>query len=627
MGSGETQTHIDNDSHVFLGIECGATRTVALWADSRMREVLRIETVGANLRLTSDRQLLRLFESVKLQGPPPAGVGVGIAGARNEFDRNRVNRTLSRAWPNVPIDCTHDLEIALRAASSPGVPLDKVRIVVLSGTGSCCFGMRPDGKVSKVGGWGHLLGDRGSGYDIALRALRESVLRLDHRQRHGELNGQVLRAVGVKDPEELIEWIQSASKSDIASLTPSVFVAMKHGDARARRVILQSAQSLAADAIACARQLLAKRDALLLEFYLAGGVLVKEPLYADAVMASVSKAFPGSLIKFLPRDSVWGSVDLAAQVWRCGGKPAGRDASSLSRQLPKRGIARPPESRGKTRARENFAGVLIPTEGRNPRSTFLDSMSLEHAVDLMLSEEAVVAMAVRKERQKICRAVRIVVSAFRANGRLFYVGAGTSGRLGMLDASECPPTFSTHPDMIQAIIAGGPQALQTAVEGAEDDAEAGARALIQRGCAKKDVVVGIAASGGTQFVWGALQEAQKMGAKTILICCNPNLVVHPRRAPDLIIALATGPEIVTGSTRLKAGTATKLILNMLSTLSMVRMGKVIENLMVDLNPSNAKLKDRAVRIVRELRHASEDEARTALHENRWNVKEAIRRLK
>jgi N-acetylmuramic acid 6-phosphate etherase len=209
---------------------------------------------------------------------------------------------------------------------------------------------------------------------------------------------------------------------------------------------------------------------------------------------------------------------------------------------------------------------------------------------------------------------------------LIYVGAGTSGRLGVLDASECPPTFRTPPDQVQAIIAGGQIALWKSVEGAEDDIAAGERAIGFRGITAKDVVVGIAASGSTPFVWGALGEAKRRGAQTVLICFNPFLKIPRAWRPGVVISPDIGPELLTGSTRLKAGTATKLILNVFTTLSMVQTGKVIGNLMVDLLPANEKLRDRAARIVQELRSVDYSTARGALERNGWVIKKAVERL-
>jgi len=269
---------------------------------------------------------------------------------------------------------------------------------------------------------------------------------------------------------------------------------------------------------------------------------------------------------------------------------------------------------------------LSPTERRNPRSLTLDRLSVSDAVTLMLSEEAKVTRALLGKRALLAKAVNAVVRAFQAGGRLFYVGAGTSGRLGVLDASECPPTFRVEPTMVQGIIAGGEVALRKSVEGAEDDAGAGAAAIRQRRVGRKDTVAGIAASGTTPFVWGALSEAKQRGAATMLVCFNPHLDIPAAWRPDIVIATDLGPEVLTGSTRLKAGTATKLVLNILTTLAMVRIGKVMSNLMVDVRPTNEKLRARAVRIVRELTGRDGPSAERALRESGWEIREACRRL-
>jgi N-acetylmuramic acid 6-phosphate etherase len=256
----------------------------------------------------------------------------------------------------------------------------------------------------------------------------------------------------------------------------------------------------------------------------------------------------------------------------------------------------------------------------------LDKLPLHEAIGVMLNEDRRILPALLRERAKLDKTIRWIVHGLKAGGHLYYVGAGTSGRLGVLDASECPPTFRTSPDMVQGIIAGGQTALWESIEGAEDDAAAGADAIRLRGVAPRDVVVGIAASGRTPFVWGAFSEARRKGAKTVLICFNPHLKLPPgkRNRPDLVIAPDLGPEILTGSTRLKSGTATKLILNLFTTLAMVKLGKVVGNLMVDLNPSNAKLRDRAVRIVSQLKGTTEAQARIALERAGWVVKDALR---
>ncbi len=262
------------------------------------------------------------------------------------------------------------------------------------------------------------------------------------------------------------------------------------------------------------------------------------------------------------------------------------------------------------------------TERRNPRSADIDLATPLEIVDLMNAEDRAVADAVASQRVAIARAVELAEEAFRGGHRLFYAGAGTSGRLGVLDASECPPTFGSDPGMVQGIIAGGMAALTRAQEGAEDRPD-GARAdLTAAGVAAGDFVLGIAASGTTPYVRAALEHARALGARTGILACSPpppELV----RALDVAIVPITGPEVVTGSTRLKAGTATKMVLNMITTGAMVRIGKTYGNLMVDLQATNDKLKDRAERLVITVCGLTRDEARKLLAEAQGHAKVAI----
>jgi N-acetylmuramic acid 6-phosphate etherase len=263
----------------------------------------------------------------------------------------------------------------------------------------------------------------------------------------------------------------------------------------------------------------------------------------------------------------------------------------------------------------------LATERLNPRSREMDRLSALGIVDLINAEDRLVAAAVGKERRHIAAAVEIIVSALGAGGRLFYVGAGTSGRLGVLDASECPPTFGTPPSLVQGIIAGGRGALVRSVEGAEDDTRAGRRAIDSRRVGPRDAVVGIAASGLTPFVLAALARARRKKARTIFLTCSPE--VRDRAVADVVICPRVGPEVLSGSTRMKAGTATKLVLNTLSTATMVRLGKVYGNLMVDLRATNAKLRDRAIRIVQAITLLPRGGARRLLARAEGRVKPAL----
>lgn len=262
------------------------------------------------------------------------------------------------------------------------------------------------------------------------------------------------------------------------------------------------------------------------------------------------------------------------------------------------------------------------TERRNPRSADIDLATALEIVDLMNAEDGAVAVAVRGQRAAIATLIDHVERAFRDGGRLFYVGAGTSGRLGVLDASECPPTFGSDPEMVQGIIAGGFPALLKAQEGAEDSPAGGAATMDEYGITARDVVVGIATSGTTPFVHGALDRALELGATTAMLACTP-LPASVIARHHVAIMPIVGPEVVTGSTRLKAGTATKMVLNMITTGAFIRMGKTFGNLMVDLRATNRKLEDRSVRIVVEVCGVTRDEAAMLLERAGGLVKLAI----
>ena len=265
---------------------------------------------------------------------------------------------------------------------------------------------------------------------------------------------------------------------------------------------------------------------------------------------------------------------------------------------------------------------LRVTEQRNPRSASIDLATTLEIVDIMNTEDRSVPDAVARCRVEIAAVIGFVEEAFRSGGRLFYVGAGTSGRLGILDASECPPTFGSDPELVQGIIAGGERAVFRSQEGAEDHPEDGATAIDAVHLSSADVVVGIAASGTTPFVRGALQRAGSIGARTAIVACTPVDAAFAASVDATIIAIV-GPEVVTGSTRLKAGTATKMILNMLTTGAMIRIGKTFGNLMVDLRATNLKLKDRSERILMEVCGVARDQARELLSAAGGSVKLAI----
>lgn len=544
---------------MILGIEGGATRTIALTSDGRRRVFGPL-----NLKLSTDRQILALLRQYR-----PTQAAVCLAGCRTEADRQRIRRLARRAWGNVPVFAGNDLDSGLAAAFGR----DQAGILVVSGTGSVVVGRNAAGKTARAGGWGHLLGDHGSGYALALANLQSQIARFDHTGRTGRPLQRVLQRLCLNTPDQLVDWIHRASKADIAALLPEV-IASDPG------VLVRHAERLAADVRAVARALRLRNP----DIVLAGGVFRCQPRFRQALRG----ALPRHRIRLLKADTARGAHLLAGQ------------SPVVERSTPLVEMSH------------------ISTEQRNPRTMDLDRRSVPELVDTLLSEEARVIPSLRANSRAIVQTIRVMVAAFQRGGRLFYVGAGTSGRLGVLDASECPPTFSTDPDQVQGIIAGGAAALHASVEAAEDDPQAGAEALRHRGVGWRDVVIGIAASGRTPFVLGALDEAKRRGAKTFLLSFSP--AVSTVHSP---LFFATGPEVLAGSTRLKAGTATKIVLNMLTTISMIRLGKVVGNLMVDVRPTNAKLKARACRIVASLRGCSEDEARRRLVAAGWKMQRVI----
>src|SRR5687767_2514857 len=264
---------------------------------------------------------------------------------------------------------------------------------------------------------------------------------------------------------------------------------------------------------------------------------------------------------------------------------------------------------------------VLPTEAINPNSLDLDKASSQDIIDLMIAEDRKVITAVQRERDRLAHGIEMLTEALRKGGRIIFVGAGTSGRLGVVEASEMPPTFGTSPKMVQAIMAGGQEAVFRAKEGVEDNYEEGARSIGRLRLTNKDVVIGVSASGMTPFVRGGLTRARKSGARIIFVTCWPGSELQ--NFVDLQIAPAVGPEIIAGSTRLKAGTATKMVLNMLTTISMIKVGKTYGNLMVDVQTGSEKLKDRARRILGVVTGIDYEAADALLRQARWNVKAAI----
>jgi N-acetylmuramic acid 6-phosphate etherase len=569
-----------------LGIEGGGTKTDWVLFDGD-----RIERSGvlpsANLRLATDEQLLQRFAAL----PSEVGhVGAFLAGCVTPEDRTRLVGLARSRWPEAGLAVGGDRESGFASAFC-----DRDGILVIAGTGSSVTG-RCGEIIERAGGWGHLLGDNGSGYALAMQALRRTLFQYDISHEITPVAEGFLRALGLNQLKDLIAWAATADKISVATLAPVVFKCAKRGDAAMLAAVQQGARDLVQYTRVVARRLRLESP----EVKLMGGAFVHHPEYVGYFRDYLSDELPRANVSICAETGAIGAAWLASrhavQRDERGRCQVAADAEELSE---------------------------AETERDNPRSANLDRLDPAEMVDLFASEERVVGEAIRSCRDGLADAIRLTADAMRAGGRLFYIGAGTSGRLGVLDASEIPPTFGAPDEMVQGIIAGGAPALLSAVEGAEDHAELGALAVVERGVRAGDAVCGITASGRTPFVLGALAKASELGATTLLLTCNP----VRRRAGrfDVEIDLPTGPELITGSTRLKAGTATKVALNILSTCSMVLLGHVRGNAMIDVRATNAKLRDRAVRLVMAARACRYEEAVELLEAHRWNVRECGRR--
>jgi N-acetylmuramic acid 6-phosphate etherase len=578
-----------NGGEKILGVEGGGTKTswvLVERAESELRVLDQGKRPPANFRLATPDQLRSMF------GELPKEInraGIFLAGCGTEEDRQSLTRLCAEIWPQAKVVVGSDRDSGLAAALGHGDG-----IVVNAGSGSSITGRR-DKRIENAGGWGHILGDAGGGYFLSLQALRLILREYDLQRGEVQFTTKVLRALSLNNLDELVRWAQTADKMEVAMLTPVVFEAAAGGDARVMEIIEEGARVLCeyTEAVATRLHVLAPKVVLL------GGLFQRDSIYNHAFRRRLKKTLPDARVTNSERAPELGAAWLAAkmQSW-----PEIQAESSPDKI-------------------DDLAAAL--TEQRNPRSENLEKMSTQELVKLFVDEEKFVGEALRAVIADLARAIELVADSLRKGGRLFYLGAGSSGRLGVLDASEIPPTFGARPELVQGIIAGGATALHRAVEGAEDEGSNGALAIDRRGVKDVDVVIGITASGRTPFVLGALDRAKSLGTKTVLLSCNP--ARDQKVNVDLAIDLAVGPEILTGSTRLKAGTATKIALNIISTGAMVALGKVRGNLMIDLNTSSTKLRDRATRMVAEITQCDYGSARAQLEQSGWDLRTVLKK--
>ncbi|MCA9964828.1 MAG: N-acetylmuramic acid 6-phosphate etherase [Anaerolineales bacterium] len=524
-----------------------------------------------------------------------SGAFWGMAGVDRPVDRERMRDLAAQLLPGVPVTIDNDAVAALAG----GLNGRCEGVVLIAGTGMIAYGENSAGERARVGGWGYII-EQGSGYSLVKEAIKATLLATDEQQ-PTQLTQTFMDALQLGQISDIITWLYARDRhiSQVAALAPQVLAAAQANDFVAQSVVSQEAEALGKSVWAVVRKLgLEKRPFSLV---LAGSLVGKNELYRQLVMQAVYTRLPLAQPLLPQHDPAVGAALIALEESRGAGEQGGRgDISPLLLRSP---------------------APLPMSERQNVLTNGLDQLPTANIVGLMHLQDKQAAASLAPILPDIARAIDAIAERMQQGGRLIYVGAGTSGRLGVLDASECPPTFSVNADQVIGIMAGGETALTRSVEGAEDHAEAGAIELARLNVGALDSVVGIAASGRTPFVLGALQEANGCGALTIAVTCN--LPAPIAEEATLVLAPLVGPELLTGSTRLKAGTAQKLVLNMLSTGVMVRLGKTYGNLMVDLQVKNEKLRGRARRIVAQACGIDEGAATAVLEACGGHVKTAI----
>lgn len=548
------------------------------------------------------------------QNDAPLTLAAGISGAANASLRRPMAQALASRWGLTRAVLTNDLcpILAANVGHGPG-------LAVIAGTGSSVLAQAADGLPRLFGGRGPLFGDPGSAYGLASAAMKCTAASADGFAPPTALTAPLLKATGCAEVFEMAAWSVHAGRHGVAALAPLVVEAAQEGDPAATACFAQEVEGLARLVQRACAEMGLPSDAPILTH---GGLFTQCAPFREGFAAALGQDAAHRLQVPLHTGCS------AARYLADEDFPTGYPISvALGSAEDKR---------------------LSLTERRLADAPPLDSLDAPGIVALMNREDRMPPQAVAAAAPVLARVVERAAEAIRTGGRILYTGAGTSGRLGVLDASECPPTFGVDPARVVGIMAGGDRALRNSVETAEDSPEQGRAAFeaLEPPLHARDIVVGIAASGNTPYVHGALAFALEKGAAAVLLTCNP-----AAQCPGAeVIALATGPEVLPGSTRLKAGTATKLALNIISTGAMVRAGYVFEGLMVRVGPVNAKLRKRATRITAELtgleadaadgllRNAGDDiatavymhrrqttpeAARSALAQHDWNLREAL----
>lgn len=574
-----------------IGIDGGGTKTIGRIEKLSTGESHTLQAGASSLSndfANAQIVLKELIEKLLLKFQASAlnvHVLIGVAGGGVSNQANQLKDELPFAFAS--LDVVNDAKTSLYGANN-GEPI----AVVALGTGSVGARLDKNGKEHYVGGWGFPIGDEASGAKLGFNAVQKLLADINwHNQAVSVTTKKLAEKLGT-DKQQIANWLAQSQAKDYATLSTDVF-SLHNACPVANSLIEQHV--LDTEQLIQQTRLDSKVDVVIM-----GGLAeVTLPLLNDRIK---------SYCKLTGGSSLDGACFLAKLQ-------LGSNSSDV--------IDRSKSSKYDNNERDSLLAQLdnMVSETRNPDTLDLDLVDTEQLLTKINQADAIVPNAIKACIPEIGKAVEEIVNAFNKGGRLIYIGAGTSGRLGVLDAVECPPTFSVSSKQVVGIIAGGSQAIYKAVEGAEDSFELGKNDLININYGENDILVGIAASGRTPYVIGAIDYAKSIGTKTISISCNPSSQLASYC--DINICAVVGPEVLTGSTRMKSGTAQKLILNMLSTASMIRIGKVYENLMVDVNASNKKLYVRAIRIVMQATGCDAHTAQVALDLTHYNAKLAI----
>ena len=585
-----------------IGVDGGGSKTAVVLLNQD-RQVLGRGLSGSSnhhnvgLVQTKANLLSGMRQAVAQASLPLANITAAtwaLAGVDRPAERKLLGQIAAELLPGTPVRVENDAVAALVGGLG-----HHNGIALIAGTGMIAYGENERGERARGGGWGPFF-DHGSGYDLVQSTLRLIAPQVDREQNSSAALMQALvTAVGLSQMTDFLGWVYAAERevADIAALAPIVLAAAEKGDLAALIAVNQGAEWLATAVETVAHKLQHTEP---FQLVLGGSILGKSTFYRELAVQAIQTRLPQAQPILPKADAAVGAGLMALEA-------LGRSLGVSSREV-----------RG---TEERAAHQIWSSEKPNVLSRELDLLPTETLVGLMHVLDKTAVASMEPVLPVVAKVVDEIAARMRESGRLIYVGAGTSGRLGVLDAAECLPTFNVRVGQVVGVMAGGETAVTQAVEGAEDDATAGAAALRDLDLQPEDCVVGLAASGRTPFVVGALQEAQTVGALTVAVVCNVPSPVS--EAAEFVIAPLVGPEILTGSTRLRAGTVQKLVLNMISTAVMVRLGKTYGNLMVDMQATNSKLQARAVRIVAAAAGVDEETAESALRASGGEVKTAI----